>query len=129
MWRDGYFDSEKEDIRKLGIICDIDIWNDERNKAEAFYEIKAQHVTSRQSKPLFYLANSEWRSLRAAKENKIPFRIWLVQYECLAALEQENGEIRILEFDDVLPEWVSADVLLVIPEAGSWRTIKAQLGL
>ena len=41
LWRDGFLDSEKLDIRKQGIICDIDIWNNEEEQAEAFFEVKA----------------------------------------------------------------------------------------
>lgn len=125
LWRNGYLDSEKEEIRKLGIICDIDIWNTETERPEAFYEVKAQLVSFKKGKPTFFLSSAEWRSLKASSENGIPYCIWLVQYETLDNLREGDGKIRILEFQTVEAEWVSPEVLLVVPVAGTWGVIVA----
>lgn len=124
LWRDGYLDSEKQDIREQGIICDIDVWNNDQGKADAFIEVKAQQVRFRKkTKPQFYLSSSEWRSFQNSNSRRMSYCIWLVQYESRQELQDMNGVIRIFECTRIDAKWISPEVLLVMPDSGALKTI------
>ena len=123
LWRDGYLDSEKAIVREQGIICDIDIWNNIEKRVHCFIEVKAQQVRLRRASPRFYLSSAEWRSFQYAKSKKVDYCIWIVQYEDKEKLIDPHGKIRILECNEILPKWMSPEVLVVSPPANSVRTI------
>jgi hypothetical protein len=125
LWRDGFLDSERIEIRKQGIICDIDIWNNEGECAEAFYEVKAQQVQSKRTRPMFYLSSAEWKSMKAATKKEVPYRIWLVQYESLEQLQDETQRVRIVECEKIETSWINPEVLLVFPDPASLRTVSS----
>jgi hypothetical protein len=125
LWRDGYLDSEKQIVREHGIICDIDIWNNDEEYACGFIEVKAQQVRSKRANPLFYLSSSEWRSFRYAKSRNINYRIWLIQYEDRDRLQDMQGEIRILECNEIAAKWITPEMLLVSPASATLRTVPA----
>lgn len=128
LWRDGYLDSEKEDIRAQGIICDIDVWNNDKARADAFIEVKAQQVRfkNKKTKPIFYLSSAELRSLRHANRRRMSYLIWLVQYEDRKSLQNKNGSIRILECERIEVKWTSPDGFIVLPDPKALRTIVAK---
>lgn len=123
LWRDGYLDSEKETIRELGIICDIDVWSNNEERVHCFIEVKAQQVRLRRTSPRFYLSSAEWRSFQYAKAKNVKYCIWIVQYEDREKLTDLQGKIRILECKEILPKWMTPEVLVVLPPADSVRTI------
>ncbi len=41
MWRDGFLDSERIEIREMGVIADIDVW-DVQNDALEQFKIKSK---------------------------------------------------------------------------------------
>ena len=125
LWRNGFLDSERVEIRKQGIICDIDIWNNDKETAEAFFEVKAQQVRSKRTRPMFYLSSAEWRSMKAATKKGIPYRIWLVQYESLEQLKDETQKVRIVECERIETSWITPEVLLVFPDPGSLTAISS----
>jgi hypothetical protein len=125
LWRDGYLDSEKEEIREQGIICDIDVWNNDMDTVGAFIEVKAQQVRFNKTKPLFYLTSSEWRSLQYANRRRMSYRIWLVQYEDRKHLQGMRGAVRILECNRIEAKWISPEVLIVLPDSRALKTIHA----
>ena len=124
LWRDQFLDSEKLEIREQGIICDIDIWDEELCLPTAFMEIKAQQIRSSRQGPAFYLSSAEWRSFEAAKAIQVPYRIWLVQYRERADLESVNGRIRIWECDRLEPTWLTPDTMFVEPPINRLRAIQ-----
>lgn len=79
-WRDQYLDSERVEIRKMGVIADIDVWNVARNVAELFVEVKAQKVPAGGADPAFHVSIGEWRSYDRAVRAGVPYQVWLFQY-------------------------------------------------
>lgn len=78
LWRDAYIDSERIEIRKMGVIADIDIWNEVAGVPAAFLEVKAQKVLSSKTPPAFYLSIGEWRGYKAAERAGIPYVVLAV---------------------------------------------------
>lgn len=113
LWRDGYFDSEREEIRSLGIIADIDIWNNVRQGPELFIEVKAQKITRRSDAPRFYLSRSEWRSMSRCKEAGLRYQIWLLQYEGGDELFSKHAYSKILVFESIDEAWLDPETFFV----------------
>jgi hypothetical protein len=111
---------------QLKKVVEVDVWNNDEERAGAFIEVKAQQVRFRKTKPLFYLSSAEWRSLRYANKRRMSYRIWLVQYEDREHLRDVNGKIRILECERIEAKWISPEVLIVLPDPEALRTIGAK---
>lgn len=126
LWRDPYLDSEKEAIRKLGIICDIDVWNNVSGEPACFIEVKAQQVRSTRTPAQFYLSSAELRSFQYAIEHDLDYRVWIVQYGRLDQLEDGEGQVRILECAQIESDWMTPQTSLVVPSNKSLRSVRAR---
>jgi hypothetical protein len=126
LWRDSYLDSEKEAVRRLGIICDIDIWDNVRDRPSGFIEVKAQQVRDNRAAPQFFLSSAEWKSFQYAIARKMDYRVWLVQYADRDHLANCSGPVRILECMEIKPEWMVPETSLVVPNPTSLRSVKAR---
>jgi hypothetical protein len=126
LWRDKYLDSERIEIRKMGVIADIDVWDTLRNKPRAFVEVKAQKVQAGGSAPCFYLSVSEWRSYRRAAKAGVPYQIWLFQYKELGHFTKARNRIELVIFEDLNEDWLEPDNYLVTPgpDAGTRYTLR-----
>lgn len=113
LWRDGYFDSEREEIRSLGIIADIDVWNNKAQSPELFIEVKAQKTTHRSDAPRFYLSRSEWKSIVRCKQAGLRYEVWLVQYESGDELFQNHTYRKILVFESIDETWLDPETFFV----------------
>ena len=70
---------------------------------------------------MFYLSSAEWRSMKAAIEMGVPYRIWLVQYKSLEQLQDMTKKVRIVECEKIETDWISPEVLRVLPDPGVKR--------
>lgn len=120
LWRDKYLDSERIEIRKMGIIADIDVWDEQTAQPQSFLEIKAQKVNSHKTEPFFFLSASEWRSCQEAKQSNLPYVIWLFQYKDIAHFTNDRSQLSLVVFEDVHEDWLeSPDNFLVSPGIGN----------
>lgn len=126
LWRNQFLDSEMIEIRKMGIVADIDVWDVTANKPERFVEVKAQKVACSRAKPMFHLSSGEWRSYLSAKEKGVPYVIWLFQYRDLEDLKSAPQNVTLILFDEVLKDWLDPDGYLVAPPsvAGERRKLR-----
>lgn len=115
LWRNEFLDSERIEIRKLGVLCDIDVWNEEQGVPELFIEVKAQKVLRRRTDPAFYLSLGEWRSYERAKKEHIPFQVWLFQYSSLTDFEHARQQVALIIFEKINEGWLGPDGYLVTP--------------
>lgn len=113
LWRDGYFDSEREEIRSYGIIADIDVWNNDRQSPELFVEVKAQKIIPRSDAPRFYLSRSEWKSIVECKQKGLRYEVWLVQYESGDELFEKHAYKKILIFRSIDESWLDPETFFV----------------
>ena len=117
LWRGEFLDSERIEIRKIGVIADIDVWNVENNAPEAFIEVKAQKVSHRGADPIFYLSTGEWRSYQRARTANVPYQVWLFQYLDLDDFRSAIHQIELIVFNDLSADWLDPDGYLVKPGA------------
>ena len=105
----------------MGIIADIDVWNNSQTAAELFIEVKAQKVPLRGADPAFHLSLGEWRSHTAAAKAKVPYQIWLFQYKAVEHFDDSPGRIEFVVFDTIDNTWLLPNSYFVIPggNAGS----------
>jgi hypothetical protein len=115
LWRDAYLDSERIEIRKMGVIADIDVWNEGAGVPAAFLEIKAQKVLSSKTPPAFYLSVGEWRGYRAAERAGIPYAVWLFRYRELADFTAARHRLELMVFETLDEAWLDPDGYLVRP--------------
>jgi hypothetical protein len=115
LWRGNFLDSERIEICKMGIIADIDIWNEEGSVPELFIEVKAQKVPRRGADPVFYLSLAEWRSYNSAKEAHLSYQVWLFQYRDLRDFMAAPQRVELMVFDEISSDCLTADGYLVTP--------------
>jgi hypothetical protein len=115
LWRDMYLDSERLDIRKMGVIADIDIWDERAGAPAAFLEIKAQKVFSSKTPPAFYLSVGEWRGYKTAQHARIPYAVWLFRYKDLADFASAHHRLELMVFETLDDAWLDSDGYLVRP--------------
>jgi len=115
-WRDEYLDSERVEIRRLGIIADIDVWDHERDATAAIIEVKAQKSARADVQPTFYLSRAEWRTVEVCREHQLKYEVWLFQYSDVKHFETARGELRLIVFDDIREEWLDPDSYVVSAE-------------
>ena len=115
LWRDKFLDSERIEIRKMGIIADVDVWDVRANAPERFIEVKAQKVVGARSKPIFHLSSAEWRSYLAAKAKRVTYEIWLFQYREVEDLKSAPQSVNLPIFDEVSKDWLDPEGYLVAP--------------
>jgi hypothetical protein len=118
LWRDDFLDSERIEIRTLGVLADIDVWNVARNAPELFIEVKAQKVMRRRAQASFYLSVGEWRSYERAMKAKIPYQLWLFQYRDLTHFAEARDQVELVVFSEIRDGWLDPDGYLVTPENG-----------
>lgn len=118
LWRDDFLDSERMEIRKLGVLADIDVWNVARNAPELFVEVKAQKVVRRRAQAPFYLSVGEWRSYKRALKAMIPYQVWLFQYRDLTHFTEARDQVELVVFSEIRDGWLDPDGYLVTPESG-----------
>jgi hypothetical protein len=119
LWRQQFLDSERIEIRKMGIIADIDIWNVSRSSPQLFLEIKAQKIPSAGAEPVFHLSEGEWRSYRSAAKARVPYLIWLFQYRELRDFKLAPGRIKLIVFEDINKDWLHPDSYRVTPASSA----------
>lgn len=115
LWRVGFYDSERVEIRKLGIICDIDIWNTDTQQPKAFIEVKAQKVSRMPADPEFYITKAEWHSYEAARKARLPYEVWLLQYHDKADFENDPARITLTVYGKLLKKWREGKDFVVRP--------------
>lgn len=106
LWRDSFLDSEKEALRKLGVIADIDVWDTDNDTSACIIEVKAQKTTSPHDSPKFYLSGAEWRSFQVCSSQGIPYQLWLVQYRTREDLEGDQLHLNLIVYDKLAEEWL-----------------------
>jgi hypothetical protein len=121
LWREEFLDSERIEIRKMGILADIDVWNEGQGIAELFIEVKAQKVLRRRADPIFYLSVGEWRSYERARKARIPYQVWLFQYISLDDFERAPERLSLIIFDKIDDDWLHPDGYLVTPGNASGK--------
>ncbi len=119
LWRDRFLDSERVEIRRMGVIADIDVWNVRDNSPAAFIEVKAQKVPANGAQPIFFLSPSEWRSHQRAVRDRLPYQIWLFQYRDPSDFLDSPDKIRLVVFDSVEDSWLQPDGYVVTPQLSS----------
>lgn len=126
LWRKEFLDSEKIEIRKMGIIADIDVWDATTNSTKLFIEAKAQKITGKIAKPIFHLSSAEWRSYLKAKSEGTAYEIWLFQYRETEDLENAPQCVTLTIFDEISDKWLKPEGYLVSPPraAGRRRTLR-----
>jgi hypothetical protein len=126
LWRDEFLDSERIEIRTMGIIADIDVWDVTANAPERFIEAKAQKVVSARAKPVFHLSAAEWRSYLNAKAKGVTYEIWLFQYRDVEDLKSSPENVTLLIFNEVSKAWLDPEGYLVEPPsvAGKRRKLR-----
>ena len=126
LWRRQFLDSERIEIRKMGIIADIDVWNVVENAPARFIEVKAQKIISRRTKPIFHLSSAEWRSYQKAKAQGLIYEIWLFQYVDAEDLKSAPQKVTLTIFEKVSKEWLEPEGYLVAPPsiAGRQRNLQ-----
>lgn len=123
-WRNQFLDSERIEIRKMGIIADIDVWNVRANTPECFIEVKAQKIVGVRAKPIFHLSSAEWRSCLNAKAKGIAYEIWLFQYRDVEDLKSAPQSVILTIFDGVSTNWLDPEGYLVSPPSTVGRRRK-----
>jgi len=123
-WRDRFLDSERIEIRKMGIIADIDVWNVLSNEPIRFVEVKAQKIIGSSAKPIFHLSVAEWRSYHDAKAKQIAYEIWLFQYQDLGDLKDAPDKVNLLIFDQLQEDWIASEGYIVTPPSSEGRRRK-----
>jgi hypothetical protein len=103
LWRDRYLDSARPEIRSMGIITDIDVWDNVELAPAGFIEVKAQKVPKKQrdAAPLFYMSKSEWRSYLEARKRGLSYEIWLFQYQDLEDFQADLANIDLIVLKDL----------------------------
>lgn len=124
LWRDKYLDSEKIEIRKLGIIADIDVWNEDASAPESFIEVKAQKIVEKRANPLFYLSSSEWRSYQKCKSKGLKYEIWLFQYREIDDLDGAGQNASLTLFDILSEKWLAPEGYIVMPPSSAGTRTK-----
>lgn len=117
LWRRDFLDSERIEIRKMGIVADIDVWNVANDAPEMFIEVKAQKILRHGADPVFYLSVGEWRSYERARTANVPYQVWLFQYLDIADFNTAIHQVRLIVFDDLNADWLNPDGYLVKPGA------------
>lgn len=115
LWRGDFLDSERIEICKMGIIADIDIWDEEGSVPELFIEVKAQKVPNRGADPAFYLSLAEWRSYNLAAEAHLSYQVWLFQYRDLQDFVTAPQRVELIVFDEISSDCLTAGGYLVTP--------------
>ena len=113
LWRRSFLDSERVEIRKLGIIADIDVWNGADDRPELFIEVKAQKVKDRATQPRFYLSKGEWRSVQKANTKGLRYEVWLFQYHNVKDFSNAPEKVKLFVYDSVDPNWLEPDGYVV----------------
>jgi hypothetical protein len=116
-WRDGFYDSELMEVRELGIIADIDVWDIDNSQPTCFIEVKAQKVAVRSCLPRFYLSRSEWQSFIRCRNDGMSYQVWVIQYSDVEQLRNRTAPLRLFVFDVIDAEWLEPDTFLVKPLA------------
>ena len=124
LWRDQFLDSERIEIREMGIIADVDVWDAIANAPKQFVEIKAQKVKGSKANPIFHLSSAEWRSYLNAKSRGILYEIWLFQYRDAEDLKSSPNKVNLTRFDEVLQDWIDPEGYLVAPPIAAGRRRK-----
>jgi hypothetical protein len=119
LWRQKFLDSERIEIRKMGIIADIDVWNVSRSSPELFVEVKAQKVPLNGAEPAFHLSAGEWRSYQSAVKARVPYRIWLFQYRELRDFKLAPEHVKLIVFEDINKKWINPESYLVTPASSA----------
>jgi hypothetical protein len=114
LWRDAYYDSERPEVRKYGIIADIDVIDENANRPALFVEVKAQKVSSNNASARFYLSRFEWQSLVRCRRARMHYQVWLIQYHSIDDLRARSERLRLLVFKDIQKRWLRPETLLVI---------------
>jgi hypothetical protein len=115
LWRKQFLDSERIEIRKMGIIADIDVWNVTANVPERFIEAKAQRIIGVRAKPIFHFSSAEWRSYRNARARGVTYEVWLFQYRDTEDLKSAPQSVTLIIFDEVSKDWLAPEGYLVAP--------------
>lgn len=119
LWRHPFLDSERIEIREIGIIADIDIWNSVSDSPEMFIEVKAQKVRRVGASPMFFLSDGEWRSYQSAKKLRVPYAVWLFQYRALDDFRNAPDKIVLTIFDDLNSYQREPTGYVVTPPSGT----------
>jgi hypothetical protein len=117
LWRGEFLDSVRIEIRKLGIVADIDVWNQHFDTPELFIEVKAQKVTRSRTSPAFFLSLGEWRSYEKAIAKGLRYEIWLFQYREIKDFASAHKTIKLLIFDRLETAWRNPNGYFVTPPA------------
>ena len=115
LWRKEFLDSARVEIRKMGIIADIDIWNLAANAPERFIEVKAQKVAGPKARPIFHLSSGEWRSYLKAKNKRISYEVWLFQYRDVEDFKRSPQKVTLTRFVELSKDWLDPEGYLVLP--------------
>lgn len=126
LWRKQFLDSERIEIRKMGIIADIDVWNVTANAPERFIEAKAQKIIGERTKPIFHLSSAEWRSYQNAKAKGVTYEIWLFQYCDTEHLRNASQRVTLIIFDEVSKDWLNPEGYLIAPPSTAGKRRKLQ---
>jgi len=126
LWRKKFLDSERIEIRKMGIIADIDVWDVTANAPERFIEAKSQKIIGVRAKPTFHLSSAEWRSYLNAKAKGIKYEIWLFQYRDVDYLKSAPQSVTLIIFDEVSKDWLDPEGYIVTPPSPAGRRRKLQ---
>ncbi len=124
LWRNQFLDSERIEIRKMGIIADIDVWNAAAKSPERFIEVKAQKIVGTRAKPIFHLSSAEWRSCLAGNAEGVGYEIWLFQYRDVEDLKSATERVTLIVFDKVSKGWLNSDGYLVEPPSSAGKRRK-----
>lgn len=126
LWRGEFLDSEKLAIRKLGIIADIDVWDQRADRPSHFIEVKAQKVTRLQAEPRFFLSVAEWRSYQSAARARIGYQLWLFQYLAAEDFAAARQRIKLGVYTELDESWLNPDGFAVLPirNAASWYDLE-----
>jgi hypothetical protein len=121
LWRQEFLDSERIEIRKMGVLDDIDVWNIPQGIPEVFIEVNSQKVLRRGADPMFYFSVGEWRSYERAKAAGVPYQVWLFQYLGLGDFKTAPHKVALIVFDELSDDWLNPNGYLITPGAGSGK--------
>src|SRR5439155_10105387 len=121
LWRKEFLDSERIEIRRIGIIADIDVWNTARDAPKIIVEVKAQKVHRGDEDPAFYLSLAEWRSSQAAAKARIPYQVWLFRYRQLRHFRESPHQVALMVFERLDAAWIEPGSYLATPSASSGK--------